>query len=273
MTVRILVVEDSDALRDWMTRVLQRSEYAVTQAASGEEALALLRQTGEYREPFDVVISDIIMGEVDGVAVTQAARNQSEPPEVILLTSHGSLDTAATALRLGAFDYLQRPVQQSLLIARVQAAAERRAERLRQAGEAAAWRAVAEVVGKVQPSDSAAGLAVVETKVVRYRTIGQLQIDTQRRELWFDTQRIQVTPIEYTIISSLAEMPGSVMGYGDLVQRTHAIALSEREAYGLLRTHVRNLRHKIERSYIVSVRGVGYMLDASGEADTSEDAD
>lgn len=106
MTVRILVVEDSDALRDWLTRVLHRAGYTITQAVDGEEALALLRQTGEYREPFDVVISDIMMGKVDGVQVTQAARNQAEPPEVILLTSQGSLDTATQAVRLGAFDYL-----------------------------------------------------------------------------------------------------------------------------------------------------------------------
>lgn len=265
MTVRILVVEDSDALRDWLTRVLHRAGYTITQAADGEEALALLRQTGEYREPFDVVISDIMMGKVDGVQVTQAARNQAEPPEVILLTSQGSLDTATQAVRLGAFDYLPKPVQPPVLLARVAAAIERRAEQLRQAGEAAAWRAVAEVVGKVQPGDTAV-VAAAEVKIARYRTVGRLQIDTQRRELWFDTQRISVTPIEYTIMASLAETAGAVFSYGELVQRTHAIALSEREAYGLLRTHVRNLRHKIERSYLVSVRGVGYTLDATGDA-------
>ena len=148
---------------------------------------------------------------------------------------------------------------------KLRAAIERRAEQLRQAGEAAAWRAVAEVVGKVQPGDTAV-VAAAEVKVARYRTVGRLQIDTQRRELWFDTQRISVTPIEYTIMASLAETAGAVFSYGELVQRTHAIALSEREAYGLLRTHVRNLRHKIERSYLVSVRGVGYMLDATGDA-------
>jgi len=270
MTINVLVVEDSAPLRDWLARVLQHAGYVVTQAADGEESLALLQQAGEYRTPFDVVISDIVMGEVDGVAVTQAARGRPEPPEVILLTGHGNLDTATRAVRLGAFDYLQKPVRPQQLLERVAAAAGQRAERLRQAEEATAWRAIVEVVGKVQPGNAEAVGAPVEAKAERYRAVGQLQIDTQRREVWFDEQLIAVTPIEYIILNVLAGTPAVVVTYGALVQQTHNITLSEREAYGLLRTHVRNLRHKIERSYLISVRGVGYMLDAPDRAEVDE---
>lgn len=266
MTKRVLVVEDSDALRDWLTRVLQRAEYGVTQATSGEEAITMLQQTGDQRMPFDVVITDIMMGDVDGVKVMQAARNQPSPPEVILVTSYGSLETAAHAVRLGAFDYLQKPVQPHVLLTQVAAAAERRAERLRQATEAAAWRAVADVVSKVLPNETSA-IPSAAPKAERYLTVGLLQIDTQRREIWFNNERVAVTPIEYTILITLGETPAIVVTYGELVRRTHAIAVSEREAYGLLRTHVRNLRHKIERNYLISVRGVGYMLDASGQVE------
>ena len=273
MSINVLVVEDSAPLRDWLARVLQRAGYVVTQAGGGEEALTLLQQAGEYRTAFDVVVSDIVMGEIDGVRVIQAARTRAQPPEVILLTAHGNLDTAAKAVRLGAFDYLQKPVAPQQLLERVAAAAGRRAEWLKQAEEAEAWRAIVEVVGKVQPSSAPAAGALAEARTERYRGVGRLQIDTQRHEVWFEAQPIAVTPIEYTILNVLAETPAVVVTYGALAQHTHGIMLSEREAYGLLRTHVRNLRHKIERSYLISVRGVGYMLDAPdrAEADTQSE--
>jgi DNA-binding response OmpR family regulator len=210
------------------------------------------------------------MGEVGGVEVSEAARNQPEPPEVVLLTGNGDLATAAAAVRLGAFDYLLKPVRPALLLERVAAASDRRVERQQQAAEVAAWRAVARVVGAVQPHAPAAA-PLVEAKPERYRVVGQLQIDTQRREITFDGQLIAVTPIEYTILHALAETPATVMTYGTLAQRTHAAVLNEREAYGLLRTHVRNLRRKIGHAYLVSVRGVGYMLDASGQATSDDD--
>lgn len=265
MTINVLVVEDSAPLREWMARVLERAGNAVTQAAGGEEALTLLQQAGEYRAPFDVVISDIVMGRVDGVKVTQVAREHPEPPEVILLTGHGSLDTASRVVRLGAFDYLQKPVAPQLLVERVAAAAEQRAERLRLAEEAAAWRAVVEAVGKVQLGGAPAEAAPA-ARGERYRSVGRLQLDTQRHEVWFDGQPVAITPIEYTILNILTETPGVVVPYGALVRHTHGIAMSEREAYGLLRTHVRNLRHKIDRDYLISVRSVGYMLDAPSQA-------
>jgi DNA-binding response OmpR family regulator len=272
MSGNVLIVEDNEALRDWLARVLSRAGYTITQAASGEQALALLRQTGEFRAPFDVVLADIVMGAVGGVEVMGVARGQPLPPEVILLTSNGNLDTAAAAVRLGAFDYLLKPVRPSLLLERVAAAAERRAEQRRQAEEAAAWRSVAQVVNQVQPGLSAAEAAPAQP--VRYLRVGQLQIDTQRREVWCEGQHVAVTPIEYTILSVLAETPSLVVTYGALARRTHAANLSEREAHGLLRTHVRNLRRKIGHAYLVSVRGVGYLLDAQGTPpdDEAEDA-
>jgi DNA-binding response OmpR family regulator len=278
MSIQVLVVEDSEALRGWLARVLQQGGCTVTQAEGGEQALTLLRQTGATRAPFDVVLSDIVMGGVGGVEVMQAARGQPEPSEVILLTSNGTLDTAAAAVRLGAFDYLLKPVRPAVLLERVEAAANQRATRRRQADEAAAWRAVAQVMRQVQPNpEGDTGAAALEAKTRppdRYQAVGPLRLDTQRRELWIAGTQVGVTPIEYTILSVLAAQPGVVLTYGALAQRTHGATLGEREAYGLLRTHMRNLRRKIGREYLVSVRGVGYMVDVGGShADQDDDAD
>ena len=270
MTVHVLVVDDDNALRGWVARGLERGGCTVTQADSGEHALALLRQTGSSRPPFDVVVADIVMGEVDGIAVIEVVRSQPDPAEVLLLTSNGALDTAAAAIRLGAFDYLLKPVQPTALLRRVLAAAERRQERRQQAGEAAAWRTVAEVLRGVEPAAPPADAPAVEMPV-RIRVLGRLTIDTQRHEVRCDGRRVSVTPIEYTILSTLSERPAEVVAYGALAQRTHGIMLSEREAYGLLRTHVRNLRHKIGDGYLLSVRGVGYLLDAAEDTTLEDD--
>lgn len=260
MTINLLLVDDTRALREWLSRALIQAGYLVTQASSGEEALALLLQAGGNRIPFDVVITDIVMGAVDGIQVVSAARSQPDPPEVILITSHGTVDTAMAALRLGAFDYLMRPIQTPALLERVRAAVARRAEQRQQAEEAAAWRSVAEAFNQIQlgakPPD-----ATTTAKPERYYTLGQLWIDTHRHEVRFAGQPLAVTPIEYMILVCLAETPAMVVTYGVLVQHTHAITLSEREAYNLLRTHIRNLRRKIDPSYLISVRGVGYILD------------
>lgn len=265
MTMHVLVVDDDSALRAWVARVLDRGGCSVTQADSGEHALALLRQTGSSRPPFEVVVTDIVMGEVDGLTVIEVARSQPDPAEVLLLTSHGALDSAAAAIRLGAFDYLLKPVQPATLVRRVVAAAELRKERLQQAGEAAAWRSIADVLRSVEPAVAPAAAAVAD-KPARVRVLGRLAIDTQRHEVSYAGRRVGVTPIEYTILSTLSERPAEVVAYGALAQRTHGILLDEREAYGLLRTHVRNLRHKIGSGYLLSVRGVGYMLDAAEDA-------
>ncbi len=78
----------------------------------------------------------------------------------------------------------------------------------------------------------------------------------------YQGELIALTPIEYAILSVLAETPASVVTYGRLARQSHAANLSEREAYALLRTHVPNLRRKIAPGYLISVRGVGYMLDS-----------
>jgi DNA-binding response OmpR family regulator len=69
-----------------------------------------------------------------------------------------------------------------------------------------------------------------------------------------------MTPTEYTLLTCLATTPGRVVTYSDIANQTHSEHLDDTEAHELLRWHVRNLRHKLDRRYLVSVRGVGYML-------------
>jgi len=101
---RILIAEDNDALRIGITAALGDSGYEVSEAASGSEALGKL-ESGSYH----VVVSDIKLGDVSGVEVLRKAREVNSETEVILMTAFATLESALQALRLGAFDYIQKP--------------------------------------------------------------------------------------------------------------------------------------------------------------------
>src|SRR6266542_2160459 len=101
---RVLVVDDEPKLGRVVAQMMELDGHAVVRAGGGREALALLRQ-----EPFDVVVTDLRMPEVDGLAVLRAARALSAPPEVVLMTAYGTAESAVEALRAGAADLVTTP--------------------------------------------------------------------------------------------------------------------------------------------------------------------
>jgi two-component system response regulator FlrC len=102
---RILVADDEEGLRDFVAEALEDDGHVVTRAADGAEALQQLA-----RATFDLVITDLRMPRVDGLAVLQRVRAETPETEAIVLTAHGSVDTAVEAMKLGAFDYLEKPI-------------------------------------------------------------------------------------------------------------------------------------------------------------------
>ncbi len=103
---KILIVEDEKPLRDLLRAELQRSGHKVQTAANGEEGLALYRE-----EIFNVVLLDIRMPESDGVEVLKQMKTESNVPEVIMFTGHGTIETAVECIKHGAYDYLTKPVK------------------------------------------------------------------------------------------------------------------------------------------------------------------
>jgi two-component system response regulator FlrC len=102
---RILVADDEAGLRTFVADALAHDGHTVVQAADGVEAAQRLA-----RESFDLLITDLRMPRLDGMALLRQARAEQPDMEVIVLTAHGSVDTAVEAMRLGAFDYLEKPV-------------------------------------------------------------------------------------------------------------------------------------------------------------------
>jgi two-component system response regulator PilR (NtrC family) len=101
---RILVVDDELSMRELLGIMLRRGGYAVTLADGGEDALALLA-----RESFDLVITDLRMRKVDGLAVLRATKDQSPQTVVLVITAYASTETAVEAMKAGAYDYITKP--------------------------------------------------------------------------------------------------------------------------------------------------------------------
>ena len=102
---RITVIDDDPSSRDLLTRLLRGEGYQVTPLTDGREALERLAADGAP----DLVVSDIRMGEVDGLQVTDAFRQKAPETPVILVTAFGNIDGAVEAIRRGAFDYVSKP--------------------------------------------------------------------------------------------------------------------------------------------------------------------
>ena len=127
---KVLVADDEPKLGNVVTQMLQLDGHEVLRVGGGEEALAALA-SGR----FDVVVTDLRMPGADGLAVLRAARASAAPPEVIVMTAHGSAESAVEAMKTGAADYLTKPFSMDELRLRVgrlatQKTTERRSQRL-----------------------------------------------------------------------------------------------------------------------------------------------
>jgi two-component system response regulator FlrC len=114
---RVLVVDDEEGLRDFIAEVVEEDGHDVTVAADGGEAATILAGNG-----FDLLITDLRMPRLDGMSLLRRARAEQPEMEVIVLTAHGTVETAVDAMKLGAFDYLEKPIgspdQLRILVAR-----------------------------------------------------------------------------------------------------------------------------------------------------------
>jgi Response regulators consisting of a CheY-like receiver domain and a winged-helix DNA-binding domain len=262
MTTRILVVEDDTMTRMSMVAILEAAGYHVTAAADGESAIVLLQQAVAEEWMYTVVITDIWMEMIDGIEVLYAARRNTRPPEVIILTGYGTMDTSIAALRAGAYDYLIKPCNPDELLAYVAGAVERHtSENLRDDAMRVINQAVEQLQHGQQTPDSATEEALGDRNLPeRYVRIGDLEIDMFRRTVMRHNQLLHLTPTEYNLLSCLAHVPGCVVEYADIAYHTHKYRADKPEAHSLLKTHIQNLRRKVGAGYIVSVRGIGYML-------------
>src|ERR1017187_8341308 len=164
-TASILLVDDAAAVRHVMANELRRLGHQVWTAASGEEAVAKVEQL----EPA-VVLLDLRLPGMDGLDTLKAIRARNTTAEIVMLTGHGSIDTAIESIRIGAFDYVVKPCPLDELQIRIQRAIERRSLRQRAnlldrvltppnpgnsfIGDSPEFRRLINLIERVAPSDS-----------------------------------------------------------------------------------------------------------------------
>ena len=119
--IRVLVVDDDSLLRKLIADQLARAEFDAVPAASGKEALEVLREAD-----YDVVLLDIMMPDLSGLDALREIRKFEDPPEVIMLTADTSLSTGVEAMRHGAYDYLTKPATLDEMEAVIRKADEKR---------------------------------------------------------------------------------------------------------------------------------------------------
>jgi DNA-binding NtrC family response regulator len=163
--IKVLLAEDEVQLGQILSNFLAGRGYAVRGVTDGRAALDALRA-----EAYDVALLDIVMPELDGLEVLKQVRTDADPPEIIIITGNGTIETAISAMKLGAYDYLAKPYRMAEIdvlvrrawekrrLARENVLLQSRLERTANAGDIetqyAPLQAVLEMVARVAPSDS-----------------------------------------------------------------------------------------------------------------------
>jgi DNA-binding NtrC family response regulator len=124
MTPRVLLVDDEERFRTTLTKMLKAQGLEVTALGSGREALEELS-----KKAYDVMVLDVRMPDMDGIATLTEIKKIAPRIEVIILTGHASLDAAVEIMNLGGYDYLLKPCPVEDLMAKIESAYERKTTR------------------------------------------------------------------------------------------------------------------------------------------------
>lgn len=159
---KILVIDDQKSIRNTLKEILEYEKHKVATAQTGMEGLQLLD-----KEKFDIVLCDIKMPEMDGIEVLQKVMEKAPEMPVIMISGHGNIDTAVDAIKKGAYDFIEKPLDLNRLLITIRNAVERKnlvvettvlrrkvSKTYEMIGESAPIKAVKEMIEKVAPTDA-----------------------------------------------------------------------------------------------------------------------
>ncbi len=226
MSHKILVVDDDNALREMVGIVLESEGFEVAYHDAGSGALDRF-----VEEAPDLVLLDVMLPGKTGIEVCGEIRSVSGTP-IIMLTAKTESDDVVLGLEAGADDYVVKPFDPTVLTARIRA-------RLRPLG-----------------SSSAEGTV----------KIGPLTLDIEGHEVRRGTEKISLTPLEFSLLLALAQKPNLVFSRAMLLEKVWGYRHNDDTR--LVNVHVQRLRSKIEEDpdnpkIVTTVRGVGYKAGQS----------
>lgn len=223
MNMRILVVEDDVKIASFIIKGLKAAGYAVDHAIDGETGL-----DRALTEPYDTAIIDIMLPKRDGLSLIETMRKEKVRTPVIILSARGSIDDRVKGLQIGSDDYLTKPFAFSELLARVQALIRRAS-------------------GVSEP-----------TRL----TAGDLSINLLTREVSRGGKKIDLQPIEFSLLEYLMRSAGRVVSKTMIMEHVWNYNFDPRT--NVVEARICRLRDKIDRDFerklIHTLRGVGYVL-------------
>lgn len=221
MTPKILIIDDEQSIIQLITAYLKPEGYEILTATNGKTGLQSI-----LTEKPDVVILDVMLPEMDGIEVLTRARRDSNV-WVIMLTAKTEETDKVIGLTIGADDYVTKPFSPKELVARVRSAIRR-----------------------------------VSSEGVDERPLvfGDLNIDSASHRVFKNDVEIELTAIEFDLLSALASNAGRVLSRERLLEIVWGTNF-----YGEIRVvdvHIGHVRHKIGENYITTVRGVGFRFES-----------
>jgi len=261
----ILIIDDEATLRHTLARILQRANFSVTTAASGQEGLTILSQ-----QTFDLAYLDIRMPDLSGMEVLKIIHARFPELPVILFTAQPDVNSAVEALRHGAVDYLLKPLRPQTLIERTQSilASQEKEHRKREIqSQIAALQNELKKMESDQESESAPSVNVTQTGE-RFLAYGNLSLDLHTHRLLIEGRTINLPPATFDYLLVLVRHAPNVVNYQTLVAEAQGYQAEAREAQELVKWHVHHIRQAIEPDvrepvYLINVRGIGYRLLAN----------
>jgi len=220
--MRILVVEDEQKIARFIKKGLVEEGYAVDIARNGEEALSYAAAA-----PYDLIILDLLLPKMDGIAVCRRLRESDLEVAVLMLTAKDSIEDRVTGLDAGADDYLVKPFAFAELLARIRALLRR-------------------------PRSASSSILQVS----------DLVLDLARHRVERNGAPIELTPKEYALLEYLMRNPCQVLTRTQIMQ--HVWDYDFFAGSNIVDVYIRYLRKKIDEGYekklINTVRGAGYTL-------------
>ncbi len=227
----ILIVDDEPFLRSTLAVILKRVGYLTQEAADAQQALESLSQ-----DHFDLVFLDLQMPDRDGLDLLPELLRAAPGIPVLILTANGSVEKAVEALRLGARDYLLKPVEPGEIVTRVDDILKERSR-------------------PIPPRDDPGPLL----------TLGPYSLDMAQRQVLLDEHTVPLTSCSFAYLAVLVRHAPEAVSYQSLAEEAQGYMLDSVEAQDLVRWRIYRLRKALETNprdpvYILSVPGFGYRL-------------
>jgi DNA-binding response OmpR family regulator len=260
MIGRVLIIDDEKILRETLTRVLNKAGCDTKAAPDGPKALELIDN-----QMFDLVYLDIHMPKMDGLQILKEIRNRDSDLPVILLTGYATLQSAVEALRLGATDYLLKPFDPEVVVARTRVVIDeqvvfRRKQEIRE--QILTLQQELNALERVSSSHPGSPLPAPNDRFLKQ---GRLILDLQALKATFGEKVLTLPPTAFDYLVVLAKHSPEVVAYQNLVAEAQDYQVEASEARELAKWHVHVLRQELESNpkdpqFVLNVRGVGYRL-------------